>query len=176
MKHVIKEPLLKYTQVFGKKIVELAKKNKDIFVVTPAMETGSGLVEYAKKFPDRYCDVGIAEEHAVTFCAGLARQGLRPILSIYSTFMQRGFDQLVHDVCLQNLPVVFALDKAGFVGEDGATHHGVLDYCFMLPIPNLTILAPKDGAELEDMLEWSLKTEQPSVASFFKKRGSNSRW
>ncbi|NQY73500.1 MAG: 1-deoxy-D-xylulose-5-phosphate synthase, partial [Candidatus Margulisbacteria bacterium] len=147
---------LTYTQVFGSEIISIAEKNPKIMVITPAMREGSGLVEYEKKFPHRFFDVGIAEEHAVTFSAGLARAGAKPVLAIYSTFLQRGFDQLIHDICIQKLPVVFALDRAGLVGEDGATHHGVFDYSFLLPIPNLTVLAPKDGAELRHMLNWAI--------------------
>lgn len=150
-----------YTQIFGKTVVELAETHPKLAVITPAMTEGSGLREFANRYPSRFFDVGIAEEHAVTFAAGLARCGIRPILAIYSTFMQRGYDQLIHDVCLQNLPVIFALDRAGLTGEDGATHHGVFDIAFALPIPNLTILAPKDGIEFQQMLEWSLSHDGP---------------
>ena len=145
-----------FTQVFGLKMIDLAYQNSKIQVITPAMRSGSGLDEYSNLFPERFYDVGIAEEHAVTFAAGLARAGERPVLSIYSTFLQRGYDQIIHDVCLQKLPVVFALDRAGIVGEDGPTHHGVFDYSYLLPIPNITILSPKDQFELETMLEWSV--------------------
>ena len=145
-----------YTEVFGKSVIDICNKRNDVMVITPAMEGGSGLVNFHKIHPDKFIDVGIAEEHAVTFCAGLVQAGIKPILAIYSTFLQRGYDQLVHDVCLQELPMVFALDRAGLVGEDGPTHHGVLDYNYMLPIPNLTILAPKDGVELDAMMKWAV--------------------
>lgn len=149
-----------FTETFGDTCIEICNSRKDVVVITPAMEGGSGLTPFKKAHPDRFYDVGIAEEHAVTFAGGLARGGIRPILAIYSSFLQRGFDQLVHDVCLQKLPVVFALDRAGIVGEDGPTHHGVLDFNFMLPIPHLAILAPKDGKELEDMLKWSINHKE----------------
>lgn len=145
-----------YTQIFGEEMIALATQESRLVVITPAMKEGSGLVEYAQQFPDRFFDVGIAEEHAVTFAAGLARVGVKPVLSIYSTFLQRGFDQVIHDVCLQHLPVIFCLDRAGVVGEDGPTHHGVFDYAFLLPIPDLMILAPKDGPELRAMLAWAV--------------------
>ncbi len=157
----VSAPLPTYTQVFGDHAMEMAKKNPAIVVITPAMREGSGLVKYAKAFPDRYYDVGIAEEHAVTFAAGLTRSGVRPVLAIYSTFLQRGYDQLIHDVCLQNLPVMFALDRAGLVGEDGATHHGVFDFAFMLHIPNLVVLAPKDAPEFRAMLDWMVDCPSP---------------
>ena len=145
-----------YTQCFGSEIIKVAQENENVHVITPAMREGSGLVEYEKQFPDRYYDVGIAEEHAVTFAAGLARGGVIPVLAIYSTFLQRGFDQLIHDVCLQKLPLVLAIDRAGLVGADGPTHHGVFDISYLLLIPNIVILAPKDGEELQAMLSWSV--------------------
>ncbi|MGE4169886.1 MAG: 1-deoxy-D-xylulose-5-phosphate synthase [Candidatus Margulisiibacteriota bacterium] len=152
-----------YTQIFGEEMVRLAGVHSDMVVITPAMQGGSGLNGYAAAYPERFFDVGIAEEHAVTFAAGLARAGVKPVLAIYSTFLQRGYDQMVHDVCLQKLPVIFALDRAGLVGEDGPTHHGVFDYNYMLPIPHLTILAPKDGEELKAMLDWAVT--QPEAVS-----------
>jgi 1-deoxy-D-xylulose-5-phosphate synthase len=145
-----------YTEVFGDTSIAICNKREDVVVITPAMEGGSGLTPFKAAHPNRFYDVGIAEEHAVTFAGGLARGGVRPILAIYSSFLQRGFDQLVHDVCLQKLPVVFALDRAGIAGEDGATHHGLLDFAYLLPVPHIAILAPKDGKELEDMLWWSI--------------------
>lgn len=157
-----------YTQVFGEEIVSLAKLHQDLVVITPAMKEGSGLNKFADIFPDRFFDVGIAEEHAVTFSAGLARAGVRPILSIYSTFLQRGYDQVIHDVCIQKLPVIFALDRAGFVGEDGQTHHGVFDLSFLLPIPHMSILAPKDGAELQGMLKWAMTHQLPIAIRYPK--------
>lgn len=155
------QPVKTYTQVFGDTLVKLAKTDNQLMVVTPAMKVGSGLVEFAETYPKQFIDVGIAEEHAVTYAAGLARNGIKPVLAIYSTFLQRGYDQLIHDVCIQNLPVIFALDRAGLVGEDGPTHHGVFDYAFMLHIPNLVIMAPKDGVELEQMIEYSVNQNSP---------------
>lgn len=149
-----------YTEVFGNKIIELAEKDKKVVVITPAMKSGSGLVAYADRFPKRFFDVGIAEEHAVTYAAGLARAGVKPILAIYSTFLQRGYDQVIHDVCIQKLPVIFALDRAGLVGEDGPTHHGCFDIAFLQHIPNLVVLAPKDGHEMETMLEWAVQSNK----------------
>lgn len=149
-----------YTKVFSEEIIKVAKKNKKVTVITPAMREGSGLVEYEKQFPDRYFDVGIAEEHALTFAAGLSRAGLTPVLAIYSTFLQRGFDQLIHDVCIQKLPMVLAIDRAGLVGPDGPTHHGVFDYSYLNLIPEMTILAPKDGGELRKMLSWAVDSQK----------------
>jgi 1-deoxy-D-xylulose-5-phosphate synthase len=157
-----------YTTVFGETVTKIAKVQKELVVITPAMTSGSGLNEFAKKYPTRFYDVGIAEEHAVTFCAGLARAGLKPVLAIYSSFLQRGYDQVIHDVCLQNLPVVFAIDRAGMVGEDGPTHHGCFDYSFLLHIPNIQILAPKDGAELISMLNWATKQNSPIAIRYSK--------
>ena len=130
------------------------------------MREGTGLECFAKRFPDRFYDVGIAEPHAVTFAAGLAVQGLRPVVAIYSTFLQRGYDEIIHDVCLQNLPVVFAIDRAGIVGEDGPTHQGVFDISYLRHIPNLTVMAPKDDMELKAMLELALKHNGPSAIRY----------
>ena len=141
-----------YTEVFGETICELAEQDRDIVAITAAMCDGTGLTEFARRFPDRFHDVGIAEEHALTFAAGLATEGLRPIVAVYSTFLQRAFDQLVHDVALQELPVILALDRAGLVGEDGATHHGTLDLSYLSCIPNFVVAAPRNGAELRDLL------------------------
>ena len=141
-----------YTGVFGKTLIELCKADQRIVGVTAAMPDGTGLTKLAEEMPDRYFDAGIAEQHAVTFAAGLACEGMKPFCAIYSTFLQRGFDQLVHDVCIQNLPVVFAMDRGGLVGADGPTHHGTFDISFLRPIPNLAIMAPKDEAELRDMM------------------------
>ncbi len=153
-----------YTRVFSETLVDLAREHQDIVVITPAMKEGSGLNTFEENYPDRFFDVGIAEEHAVTFAAGLSRAGLRPVLAIYSTFLQRGFDQVIHDVCLQKLPVIFCLDRAGLVGEDGPTHQGVFDFAYLLPIPNIAILAPKDGDELSRMLSWAIThTEAVSI-------------
>lgn len=151
-----KEKALSHSDIFGNTMIDICNKRDDVVVVTPAMTGGSGLTEFSKKHPDRHIDVGIAEEHAVTFCAGLSKIGTKPVLAIYSTFLQRGYDQLIHDVCIQKLPMIFALDRAGFAGQDGQTHHGIFDYAFMLPIPNITILAPKDHIEITEMLNWSI--------------------
>ena len=142
-----------YTSTFGKTLVELAAKDKSILAITAAMTDGTGLTEFSKKFPQRFFDVGIAEGHAVTFAAGLAAQGYRPVVSIYSTFLQRSYDQVIHDVSLQKLPVIFAMDRAGLVGEDGPTHHGCFDLSYMRHIPGVTILVPKDENELRHMLK-----------------------
>lgn len=141
-----------YSQVFGNTAIELAEQDEKIVAVTPAMREGSGLVEYSEKFPKRYFDVGIAEGHAVTFSGGLAAAGLHPIVAIYSSFLQRGYDHLIHDVALQKLPVMFCLDRSGLVGGDGATHHGAYDFSYMQEIPNLVISAPKDGNELRNLM------------------------
>ena len=131
-----------YSQIFGKWLCDMAEQDPRIIAITPAMREGSGLVEFSKRFPDRYFDVAIAEQHAVTFAAGLATEGLKPVVAIYSTFLQRAYDQLIHDVALQNLPVLFALDRAGLVGSDGATHQGSYDLSYLRCIPNLVIMAP----------------------------------
>lgn len=141
-----------YTEVFGSQMVELAKTDKKMVAVTAAMPEGTGLIEFSKQFPDRFFDVGIAEQHAVTFSAGLASRGLKPVVAIYSTFLQRAFDQILHDVCIDSHPVVFAIDRGGVVGEDGPTHHGLFDYSYLRCMPNMTIMAPKDENELARML------------------------
>lgn len=145
-----------YTDCFGAALLDLAAKDKSIVAITAAMPSGTGLDAFAERYPDRYVDVGICEQHAVTFAAGLATQGLKPIVAIYSTFMQRAYDQILHDVCLQNLPVVLCLDRAGLVGEDGATHHGVFDLSFLRHIPNLSVLAPACTKEFPLMLKAAL--------------------
>ena len=142
----------KYQDVFGKTIVELASKNEKIVGITPAMLTGSSLKFMMEKFPKRTFDVGIAEQHAVTLAAGMATQGIIPFCAIYSTFLQRAYDQIIHDVALQNLPVIFCLDRAGLVGEDGATHHGVFDLAYLRLIPNLIVFAPRNEIELRNIL------------------------
>jgi len=143
-----------YTHVFGETMIELAEKNPKITALTGGMPEGTGLLAYAKKFPDRFFDIGISEEHGVTFCAGLAHDGMRPVAAIYSTFLQRAHDQIIHDVALQNLPVMFCLDRGGLVGEDGPTHHGAFDYAYLRKIPNMTVLAPRDGKELAQMMRF----------------------
>ncbi len=155
-----------YTQVFGDSLCELAEADPRLVVVTPAMREGSGLVSFAKKFPERYFDVGIAEQHAVTFAAGLATRGLRPVVAIYSTFLQRAYDQLVHDVCLQRLPVTFAIDRAGLVGPDGATHNGNLDHSFLRCVPNLTVMAPSNATELRAMLRTAVELGEPCAVRY----------
>ncbi|HID79607.1 MAG TPA: 1-deoxy-D-xylulose-5-phosphate synthase [Aquifex aeolicus] len=146
-----------WSQAFGEALVELAQRDERIVAITPAMKDGSGLTEFAKKFPERFFDVGIAEQHAATFSAGLATQGLKPVLCYYSTFMQRAYDQIIHDIALQDLPVVLAIDRAGLVGEDGPTHHGVFDLSFLRCVPNMVISAPKDEVELRNLLYTALK-------------------
>jgi 1-deoxy-D-xylulose-5-phosphate synthase len=155
-----------YSQIFGQWLCDMAARDPTIIGVTPAMREGSGLVEFSKRFPDRYFDVAIAEQHAVTFAAGLAVEGLKPVVAIYSTFLQRGYDQLIHDVALQNLPVVFALDRAGLVGSDGATHQGSYDVSFLRCIPNMTIMAPADENECRQMLYTATTLKGPSAVRY----------
>lgn len=155
-----------YSSVFGNKLTEMARSNKDIVSVSAAMVDGTGLNGFQKEFPDRTYDVGIAEGHAVTFAAGLAKAGLKPFVAVYSTFLQRAYDQIVEDVCLQNLPVVFCIDRAGIVGADGETHHGILDISYLRHIPNLTVMAPKDGKELESMMEFAAKHNGPCAIRY----------
>lgn len=150
-----------WCEAFGLALTELAATDKKIVAITAAMTEGTGLTPFAEKYPNRFYDVGIAEQHAVTFAAGLATQGLRPVIAVYSTFLQRAYDQIIHDVCLQNLPVVFAVDRAGIVGEDGPTHHGLFDISFLRCVPNLLIMAPKDLPELKRMLAFALKHDGP---------------
>jgi len=155
-----------YTSIFSKTIVELAGEDEKIVAVTAAMRDGTGLVAFAEKYPDRLFDAGIAEQHAVTFSAGLAAEGYKPVVAIYSTFLQRAYDQLVHDVCNMNLPVMFAIDRAGIVGDDGSTHQGVFDISYLKGIPNMTIMAPKDENELRHMLYTGLKLSGPSAVRY----------
>jgi len=155
-----------YTRVFADALVDLAHKDEKIVAITAAMLDGTGLNLFQKAFPERCFDVGIAEQHAVTFAAGLAVQGLRPVCAIYSTFLQRGFDQVLHDVCLQNLPVTFALDRAGIVGADGPTHHGVYDLSFLRCMPNLVVMAPKDENELRRMLMTAIYSDRPAALRY----------
>ena len=150
-----------YSKVFGDTMLELAEKNNNIVAITAAMPDGTGLKEFAKKYSNRFFDVGIAEEHATTLAAGMASAGLRPVFAVYSTFLQRAFDQVIHDVCIQNLPVVFAIDRAGIVGDDGETHQGVFDLSYLSAIPNMTVLAPKHLEELPLMLKWAVKQNGP---------------
>ncbi|PIV24283.1 MAG: 1-deoxy-D-xylulose-5-phosphate synthase [Deltaproteobacteria bacterium CG_4_8_14_3_um_filter_45_9] len=158
-----------YTEVFGETLCQLAIENKRLIAITAAMQNGTGLEEFARKFPDRFYDIGIAEQHAVTFAAGLALEGMKPVVAIYSTFLQRAYDQVLQDVCLQNLPVVFALDRGGIVGEDGPTHHGLFDFSYLRHIPNLIVMVPKDENEFQHMIKTA--TECPTPVAFRYQRG-----
>ena len=155
-----------YTQVFGDWLCDMARADERLVAITPAMREGSGLVRFSQEFPARYFDVGIAEQHAVTFAAGLAVEGLKPVVAIYSTFLQRAYDQLIHDVALQRLPVVFALDRGGLVGADGPTHHGAFDFSFLRCIPNLTVMAPADENECRQMLYTGFTLDAPSAIRY----------
>ena len=155
-----------YSQVFGDWLCAVAARDPAIVAITPAMREGSGLVEFAQKFPTRYYDVGIAEQHAVTLAAGLAVEGLKPIVAIYSTFLQRGYDSLVHDVALQNLPVLFAIDRGGLVGADGATHHGAFDLSFLRCVPNLVVMSPSDENECRRLLATGLAHGGPAAVRY----------
>lgn len=150
-----------YTQVFGDTLVRLAQNDPRIVAVTAAMPEGTGLVKFAETFPDRFFDVGIAEQHGVTFAAGLAAEGLKPVVAIYSTFLQRAYDQILHDVCIESLPVVFALDRGGIVGEDGSTHHGLFDLSYLRSLPNMVLMAPKDENELARMMKTAMDYSGP---------------
>lgn len=161
----------KYNRVFCDTLMTLAEQDDRVVAITAAMPDGTGLVPFMKKYPKRFFDVGIAEQHAVTFAAGLAAAGARPVTAIYSTFLQRAFDQIVHDVCLQNLPVIFAIDRGGLVGEDGPTHHGVFDYTFLRTIPNMIIMAPKDENELQYMLKSAVDYNKPVAVRYPRGRG-----
>src|SRR4051795_4033046 len=152
-----------FTQVFGQWLCDMAEKDERLVGITPAMREGSGMVEFEKRFPERYHDVGIAEQHAVTFAAGLACEGMKPVVAIYSTFLQRGYDQLIHDVAIQNLPVLFALDRGGLVGGDGATHNGAFDFAYLRTVPNLTVMAPSDAAECRQMLTTGFGLNSPAA-------------
>jgi len=158
-----------YTEVFGETLCRLAKENKRLIAITAAMQSGTGLEGFAEQFPDRFYDIGIAEQHAVTFAAGLALEGMKPVVAIYSTFLQRAYDQVLQDVCLQELPVVFALDRGGLVGEDGPTHHGVFDFSYLRHIPNLTVMVPKDENEFQHMIKTAV--EWPGPVAFRYPRG-----
>ena len=155
-----------FTQVFGQWLCDMAVQDKRLVGITPAMREGSGMVEFHRRFPDRYHDVGIAEQHAVTFAAGLACEGLKPVVAIYSTFLQRAYDQLIHDVALQNLPVVFALDRAGLVGADGATHAGAYDIAFLRCIPNMAVACPADEAECRALLTTAFEQNHPVAVRY----------
>lgn len=149
-----------YSNVFGKTMLSLGEKNDKLVAITAAMKDGVGLTDFFKKYPDRSFDVGICEEHATTFAAGLASEGMLPVFAVYSTFLQRGFDQIIHDVCMQKLPVVFAIDRAGLVGNDGETHQGIFDLSYLSLIPNITIVSPKSMNELPTLLEWAVNSKK----------------
>ncbi|HOB62565.1 MAG TPA: 1-deoxy-D-xylulose-5-phosphate synthase [Candidatus Competibacteraceae bacterium] len=161
-----------YTQVFGEWLCDMAARDERLIGITPAMREGSGLVEFAERFPDRYFDVAIAEQHAVTLAAGLACEGFKPVVAIYSTFLQRAYDQLIHDVALQNLPVLFAVDRAGLVGPDGPTHAGSFDYNYLRCIPNLVVMAPADENECRQMLYTGFQLNQPAVVRYPRGKGA----
>ncbi|MDP8259838.1 MAG: 1-deoxy-D-xylulose-5-phosphate synthase [Candidatus Gygaella obscura] len=160
----LKEKKDSYTKVFSRKIMQLASSNKKIVAITAAMPEGTGLDKFKERFPDRFFDVGIAEQHAVSFAAGLAQRGLRPVVAIYSTFLQRAYDQLMTDAALQELPIVFAIDRAGIVGQDGVTHQGIFDICYLRSIPNMVLMAPKDAYEFEKMVEFAFLYDKGPVA------------
>ena len=155
-----------YSQIFGQWLCDMAERDERLVAVTPAMCEGSGMVAYAERYPERYFDVGIAEQHAVTFSAGLACEGMKPVLAIYSTFLQRGYDQLIHDVAIQNLPVLFALDRGGLVGGDGATHNGAFDFAYLRTVPNLTVMAPADANECRQMLTTGFMLDGPAAVRY----------
>lgn len=162
---------ISYSEIFGNYLTKLAKEDKRIVAITAAMAEGTGLSEFVKAFPKRFYDVGIAEPHATTFAAGLATQGIKPVVAIYSTFLQRSYDEIIHDVCLQNLPVVFAIDRGGIVGDDGPTHNGTFDLSYLRHIPNLIVMAPKNGRELKCMLKTAVSHDGPSAIRY--PRGSD---
>ena len=164
------KPPPSYTEVFGRTMVDLGRKNNKLFAITAAMPEGTGLSKFGEAYPDRFLDVGIAEQHAVTFAAGLATEGFRPVVAIYSTFLQRAFDQIVHDVCMPNLPVIFAIDRGGLVGEDGPTHHGHFDITYLRSLPNMTVMAPKDENELQHMIYTAI--QQPGPVAIRYPRGN----
>ncbi len=161
-----------YTKIFGDTMVQLAKTDEKIMAVTAAMPEGTGLAEFSKLYPERFFDVGIAEQHGVTFAAGLATEGLKPVVAIYSTFLQRAYDQIVHDVCLESLNVIFALDRGGIVGEDGPTHHGLFDLSYLRSLPNILVMAPKDENELRRMLLTALEHNGPAAVRYPRGSGT----
>jgi len=160
-----------YTEVFGNTMIKLAEKNEKVIAVTAAMPEGTGLVKFSEMFPERFYDVGIAEQHGVTFAAGMATEGFKPVVAIYSTFLQRGYDQILHDVCLESLPVVFAIDRGGIVGEDGPTHHGLFDFSYLRNFPNMVVMAPKDENELGRMLATAITHPGPIALRYPRGKG-----
>ena len=167
-----KSPNPSYTQVFGDTMIQLAKEDEKIIAVTAAMPEGTGLTEFSELFPERFFDVGIAEQHGVTFAAGLATEGLKPVVAVYSTFLQRAYDQILHDVCLESLHVVFAIDRGGIVGEDGSTHHGLFDLSYLRNLPNMVVMAPKDENEMRRMLMTALKHNGPIALRYPRGSGT----
>jgi len=163
---VVAAPRPTYSQVFGDWLCDMAAADARLVAITPAMREGSGMVRFSEEYPDRYFDVAIAEQHAVTFAAGLACEGLKPVVAIYSTFLQRGYDQLIHDVAVQNLPVLFAIDRAGLVGGDGQTHNGAFDLAYLRTVPNLVVMAPADEAECRRMLTTGYRLDQPAAVRY----------
>ena len=160
-----------YTEVFSRWVCDMAAADDRLYAITPAMREGSGLVEFEKRFPDRYRDVAIAEQHAVTFAAGLACAGIKPVVAIYSSFAQRAYDQILHDVAIQKLPVMFAIDRGGLVGSDGETHHGVFDLAYLRSIPNMTIMAPSDENECRMMLTTAYRMNTPAAVRYPRGKG-----
>jgi 1-deoxy-D-xylulose-5-phosphate synthase len=160
-----------YTAVFGKSLCELAEKDRRVVAITAAMCEGTGLDDFSKRFPERFFDVGIAEQHAVTFACGLACEGMRPVAAIYSTFLQRAYDEVIHDVCLMHAPVTFALDRAGIVGADGPTHHGLYDLAYLAALPGMVVMAPKDENELRHMLATALSVDGPAALRYPRGNG-----
>jgi 1-deoxy-D-xylulose-5-phosphate synthase len=164
-------PIPTYTEVFGNSLVRIARDNPKVVGITAAMGSGTGIDKLAREFPQRTYDVGIAEQHAVTFAGGMATEGFIPVVAIYSTFLQRGYDEILHDVCLQNLHVVFALDRGGLVGADGPTHHGVFDFAYLRPMPNIAVMAPKDENELQHMLVTAVEHTGPIALRYPRGEG-----
>ena len=167
-----KPPAKTFTHAFASAIIEAAEKDDKVVAITAAMPTGTGLNKFQEVFPDRFFDVGICEQHAVTFAAGLAARGLKPVAAIYSTFLQRGYDQFIHDVCLQDLPVVFAIDRAGLVGEDSPTQQGAYDLSFLRAVPNATVMAPRDDLDLQAMMHWALAQGKPVAIRFARSKAA----
>src|SRR5271169_2814519 len=161
-----KQSIMSYTEVFGRTMMRIAEENDKLVAISAAMSEGTGLDKFAEHFPNRFFDVGIAEPHGITFACGLAIEGLHPVAAIYSTFTQRAYDQVVHDLCLQNLPVTLALDRAGLVGEDGPTHHGVFDIAYLRHVPNMVVMAPKDENELQHMIKTSVEYQGPTAVRY----------
>ena len=163
---VKKEEGFSYSEIMGNHLVDMAEENKNIVAITAAMGQATGLGPFEKRFPERFYDVGIAEQHAVTFAAGLAKCGIRPVCAIYSSFLQRAYDQIMEDVCMQKLPVVFAIDRAGIVGADGETHHGIYDLSYLLSMPEMTVLTPRNGRSLQNAMDYALTLDGPAAIRY----------